>query len=292
MKLPNREMSFFILKTASIESLRALGVDVIASTIAQRYVFMTHKDVFRIVTGLAKLDVVANESIMEALALAIKEHSRQFGAHELAGMAVELAASHRRLGNDIASTVIFQITTEFARKIPAASPHDLASVAIACADSGISDPTLFGKMAESAVRQMALFHGSALCDFLLAYACLGLVHPGLMQVGIPALAEFLPSLPSQQLVDVGFIFTRMATMIESELVSRWCQCLEMRADKDLGLLTPSRLAGLAIALETLRVDLTAVPRTARIFRSNNDWRSADSDEERIKSFSAKLGIPM
>lgn len=287
VKLPNREMSIYIAKSASLDSLRILGVDVLANTIHERHVFMTHKDVFRIVMGLTRLDVVANRSIMDAITIAIREHIRQFGAHELAGMAVELSACKRRIQEVDTTQLVSELVTGFSMKLSAAAPPDLANIAIACVDTGLVDAVLFGKLADSAVLQMGLFRGPELCDILLAFASLGVVHEDLLARSLPVLCKQLAKLVPPQLVDVGFICLRFGGVgIDvAPLVQAWTAQIESRVS-ELGELDRKRMADLACIVVDLSVPDSQVPKTLWLLRSRHEWRVGISRPDVL----GKLGI--
>ena len=239
MKLTNRDLSVYIAETATVESMRALGLPNLISHIKQRQPLMTPKDLFRITTGLARMDVIHNTGLMETLIPACSDKKRLFLVHELSGIAVDVSACTRRMSDTLKpenrqNTVSFisLLANEFKVKLEAASPTDLAHMAVALADSGISDPELMTSIASSAEIQIAMFKGPELADLILAFATLGLKSESFLARGIPQLITRMPFLFDQQLLQLSFSICRLLADVSDskhKLIDRYVQELESRS---------------------------------------------------------------
>jgi len=209
LKLTNRDFSLFIHESASIESIRAIGLHGLIASIDSRKELMTHKDIFRIMTGLCRLDVIHNKGVLQTILQSFDERMRPLMAHELALMAVELSACTRRLGkNNCEETkisvlgIVDFIVDEFKRKIDSASPFDLANIVSCVADLGVCDPALMQMVAMSATLQVGLFKGPELADLLLGFCMLGIRVSGLFTCAIPQLTARMSLLHDQQLIRI------------------------------------------------------------------------------------------
>lgn len=203
-KLTNRDFSMFIYESASIESMRAIGLSSLVATIESRKDLMTHKDVFRLMTGLCRLDVIHNRGILASLFQCFDARMHQLMAHDIAILAVELSSCTRRIGNAGSKESILMIldflVDEFKRKIDAASPRDLAYMVSAVADMGLLDGELMEMVGISASIQMGLFQGPDLADLLLGFAVLGAKHSRLLIAAVPHLTTRMTLLYDHQIL--------------------------------------------------------------------------------------------
>ena len=241
-KLTNRDFSLFLSTTATIDSVRAIGLTELVEAISLRSPLLTHRDLFRIMTGLARMDVVLNPQLMNVLVSSCTDRAAQFMAHEISTVVVEVAACHRRVGvadsgtRDSIHRLLSILTDEFGRKIDAASPMDLANVVVGLSDVGVVDPELYREVAEVATVQIAQFRGPELCDLLLGFASLG-VHCGeLLDVAFPQLTVKMHRLHTHQLLQLAFVVARAAVngiRLSDPFVTRFCSELESRQLTDI-----------------------------------------------------------
>ena len=239
-KLSNRDLSLYISgPLASIESLRTISLPVLVDEIYTRREFLTHKDIFRLVSGLANKNVILNEKLLSVLHEAIKIHSSQFGAHELSNMIVELAACVRRLEREGAKIfpLLASLCDEFGRKIFAATAVDLSHVMMGVADSGFAcDSKLVEQIALSSIIQMGTFRGPELCDLLSGFAIMGIKNEDLLAAAYDHICERIHKLLTPQLVDLLFVMARfgfpddMPYSVKERLETQMCFELEKRTD--------------------------------------------------------------
>ena len=276
-KLSNRDFSVFISSTASIESIRAVGLDGLVHALTSRSPLLTHKDASRIVTGLSRLDVAANQDLIEILGRIATDSARikQFQAHEIASMCVELSACFRRTGSGshfrpVLTRVVDLLSAEFSRKIFAASPVDLACMASAVADAGMIDSGLMERVALAATIQIAQFRGPELADLVLAFATLGFRSSVLLEAAFKQLSTRIHALYTPQLLQLGFVIKRFR-LGENDLnqfITKWTAEIESR---DLSEIPMKHLSDFAVSISETHFDL---PRT-RVFLQNcfrkNGW---------------------
>jgi hypothetical protein len=228
-RLPNREFSLFVAESASIESLRHLGLNGLVQSIESRSPFLTSREIFRIVLGLCRLDVVHNDGILELLTKCISdERLSQFLCHELSFMAVEIAAGTRRLavsdGKQItARKTVKVISGEFIRKISAASTIDLSHMSTAVADLGIVNEELMTGIAKQASIQIALFKGPDLADLLAAFGVLGFKCDQFLNAAIPHLIRRMPLLYDVQLLQLGSTASRIIDSVDPEVKQQFLE---------------------------------------------------------------------
>lgn len=263
-KLSNRDFSVFLSSTASIESIRAVGLDGLMHALTSRSPLLTHKDACRIVTGLSRLDVAANQDVIEILGRIATDSARikQFQAHEIASMCVELSACFRRTGSEsrfkpVLTHVVDLLSAEFLRKIFAASPVDLACMASAVADAGLVDSGLMERIALAATIQIAQFRGPELADLVLAFATLGFKSEVLLEAALKQLVTRIHALYTPQLLQLGFVLKRF-DLEEHELtpfIPKWTAEIECR---DLTEIAMKELSDFAVFISGTHFEL---PRT-------------------------------
>ena len=280
-KLSNRDLSLYINgPLATIESLRAISLPVLVNEINTRREFLTHKDIFRLVSGLANKNVILNESLLSVLHEAIKIHSTQFGAHELSNMIVELAACVRRLGDE--GPKIFPLLStlcdEFGRKIFAATAVDLSYVIIGVADCGFAcDPTLIEKITLASLIQIGTFRGPELCDLLSGLSIMGIKNDDLLCAAYEQIAQRMHNLLTPQIVDLLFVVARfgypdsLPFTVKERLETQICSELDKRNDH-----IESKLMDLLISASAIGL-MNRLPKTRSFIRhylvdnKRHDW---------------------
>ena len=267
--LPNRELSIFIRDSASIESLRAIGLPGLLDLLTARSPFLTARELYRITVGLSRLDVIHNTGLLPLLSRCIlDERKNSFLAHEIAHICVELAACTRRLdetkNRDTLLPLLSGLADEFGRKIEAASPSDLSHITSALVDVGISDPDLFASISQYATIQMGMFTGPELADLLLGFAVSGLKSDRLIRAAAPQLITRMPLLIDVQLLQLGFTACRFIDQIGDSFIDRYVAVLEdpKRSFSDV----PRDVwIDFASSVERLGIE-QRLPRTAAIMR--------------------------
>lgn len=228
--LPNRELSIFIRESASIESLRAIGLIGLLDLLTARSSLFTARELYRIIVGLCRLDVIHNTGVLPLLSRCIMdERKKSLLAHEIGHICVELSACTRRLAetknkNHVVS-LLSVLADEFIRKIEAASPIDLSYMTSALVDIGICDDDIFSSIAQYATIQIGLFNGPELADILLGFAVTGLKPDKLIQAAIPQLITRMPLLMDVQLLQLGFTACRFIKKDEI-FIDRYVTVLE------------------------------------------------------------------
>jgi hypothetical protein len=293
-KLSNRDLSLYINgPLCNIESLRNISLDVLVNEIRLRHELLTHKDIYRLVSGLARKNVVLNDSLLEALRVSVMTHLPQFGAHELSNMIVEMTACVRRLGADGGKifALIAPMCEEFERKIFAATVIDLSNVTMGIADSGVSySHTLLEKIGLSALIQMGTFKGPELCDLLSALSILGVGNDDLMCETLSHISGKIHRLWTPQLVDLMVVLVRwgypqkLPFTVKEKLETNICLELEKRLD-----FPSNRFLDLLMSLTDMGI-LNRTPNTEeriRTFlvdqRKHDWWYSAVSLSKVIQS---------
>lgn len=224
--LTNRDLSIFIQDTASIESLRAIGLENLVACIESRKNFLTSKELFRMVLGFCRTDTFPNKRLLNCLLGGIThpDKVKQFLAHELALMSVEMAACHRRAGpnsQESITTILAAFTDEFKRKIEAASPTDLTFMSTALCDMGLRDDECMSLIAQYATIQVSMFKGPDLADLLLAFAVAGFRSQEFLRSAFPHLTTRLSLLHDVQLLQVAFTACRFLPDIPEDIQQRF-----------------------------------------------------------------------
>ena len=247
-KLTNMDFSVFIQETATIESIRAIGLQGLLSSLESRKELMTHKDIFRIVTGLCRLDVIHNNGILQLLLECFDARMRSLMAHEIALMAVELSACTRRLGETSYThakksviMVLEFLVDQFKKKIDAASPRDLAYMLSAVADMGLTDAELIEVVGNSASMQIGLFHGPDLADLWIALDVLGAHHQRFFASSVPHLTNRISLFHDKQIIPLVGVVSRaflrdiadVSQITRSRLIERLVTELETRPLHDI-----------------------------------------------------------
>jgi hypothetical protein len=280
-KLSNRDLSLFIYSpSSSIESLRHITLPVLQKELEVRREFLTHKDIYRIVSGLASKNVILNTDILSTLQTAVEIHSTQFGAHELSYMIVELAACVRRLSEN--GHKIFRMLSlfceEFGRKIFAATVVDLSNVIVGIADCGFQPSAdLIERIALSVLIQIGTCRGPELTDLLSGFALMGVKNDDLLRASYSHIADRIHRLWTPQIVDLLFVMARfgypsdLPVTIKEKLEASVCEQLEQRQDH-----LDMKFADLLISSTMLNL-IDRIPKTRNLIRSylvrqkRHDW---------------------
>lgn len=277
-KLTNMDFSVYIQETATIESIRAIGLQGLLSSLESRKELMTHKDIFRIMTGLCRLDVIHNSGILQLLLECFDARMRSLMAHEIALMAVELSACTRRLGKtshtDAKKSVIMVLeflVDQFKNKIDAASPRDLAYMLSAVADMGLTDAELIEVVGNSASVQIGLFHGPDLADLLIALDVLEVHHHRFFASSVPHLTNRISLLHDKQIITLVGVLSRaflrdiagVSQITRSRLIERLVTELETRPLQDI----THGWHNFEGSLKSLGIE-GRVPRVIRFYRKN------------------------
>ena len=280
-KLSNRDLSIFIHSaSSSIESLRHISFPVLRKELEVRREFLTQKDIYRIVSGLATKNVIINTDLLSTLQAAAEIHRTQFGAHELSNMIVELAACVRRLCEDGSKIypLLSLLCDEFGRKIFAATVVDLSNVMVGIADCEFRpSPELVEKIALSALIQIGTCRGPELADMLSGFAILGFKNDDLLRASYSHIAGRIHRLWTPQVVDLMFVIARfgypadLPFTIKETLEMSICKELEQRQDH-----VDMKFVDLVISSAALNL-INRIPKTRNLIRSyfinqkRHDW---------------------
>ena len=226
VSLTNRDLSIFIQDSASVESLRAIGLENLIACIEGRKNFLTSKELFRMILGFCRTDTFLNKRLLACLLECITDPDKinQFLVHELALMSVEIAACHRRAGSssrESITIVLAAFTEEFKRKIEAASPTDLTFMSTALCDIGLRDDECMSLIAQYATIQVNMFKGPDLADLLLSFAVAGFKSSELLRSAFPHLTIRLALLHDVQLLQVAFTACRFLPDLPVEIQQRF-----------------------------------------------------------------------
>jgi hypothetical protein len=233
--LPNREFSILMAESASIDSVRALGLSGLLHAIDSRKHFLTSREVFRITSGLCRLNVVNNQGVIPLITACLSDgRLEQLFAHEIAFMAVQIAACARRLEisglkREEARKFVEALSDQFVGKLDAASVFDLANMVTAAVDLQVGTDKQMNKIADKCILQIALFKGPDLADILSACSIMGFVHAELFQASVPHLITRMPLLHDVQLLQLLSVAHIISPSIDQalyqKLMSRYMEVL-------------------------------------------------------------------
>ena len=269
--VPNREFSVFIAESATIESLRALGLEGITKAIESRKFFLTPKELVRIVSGLCRLNVIYNNGLVALLGSCLcDERLHQLLAHELAFIAVEVTACARRIGLDqgsekrlAARSLVSVLGNEFSKKINAASTVDLSHMTTAVADFGIVDVDLMTRISQCATIQVSLFKGPELADLVLGFALLGFKSDEFLHVAIPRLMNRMPLLDDIQLLQLGFTVCKLSASRDSGFIKRYIEVLTDGTRK-FSNISREVIEDFELSITALEIEKAALPSSLRV----------------------------
>jgi hypothetical protein len=270
-RLSNYDYSKFIAESASLDTLRAIGLDNLVDDMSRRTALFTHKDVFRITGKLSSLNVLcSNPKLFGLIADCIMDDGRinQFQVHEIATMCIEMSSNLRRTpapGIRIeAVNLVARLADSFKRKIGAASHIDLTNMTVAMADLGIVDADLLQGIETAASLQIGLFKGPDLSDMLLSFCVLGYKPDILLEKAIKRLGERMRNLYTPQLLHTAFVLARFDITHNKHLIDSLCEELESRNDVDL---ITHEWKDFDVSRSKLGISESQIPKTWKIIQS-------------------------